>query len=118
MIIYGYIPKSKPKKVSKQKREQYEQWLLEVSKPMPKFSKTNSIGKIKSTSAFPSYKVPAGRETPHYPSKNPNNMSVCSKSEDKIYTGDKMLGIGTLHKSNAVPVFNTEEAIDMAKMRR
>lgn len=34
------------------------------------------------------------------------------------YTGDKMLGIGTMHKSNAVPIFNTEEAIDISRMRR
>jgi hypothetical protein len=36
----------------------------------------------------------------------------------KVYTGDKMLGIGTMHKSNAVPVFSKEDAVDMAKMRR
>jgi hypothetical protein len=118
MIIYGCIPKSKPKKVSKKKREQYEEWILEVSKPYPKFAKTNSTSKIKSKSSFPTYSIPAGRETPFYPSKNPDNMSVCSKPDDKIYTGDKMLGIGTLHKSNAVPVFNTDEAIDIATMRR
>jgi hypothetical protein len=29
-----------------------------------------------------------------------------------------MLGIGTLHKSNAVPVFSTDEAQEMARMRR
>ena len=34
------------------------------------------------------------------------------------YTGTKMLGIGTLHKSNAVPVFSQEEAIDISSMRR
>lgn len=34
------------------------------------------------------------------------------------YTGDKMLGIGTLHKSNAVPVFSGDEAQDIARMRR
>jgi hypothetical protein len=34
------------------------------------------------------------------------------------YTGDKMLGIGTLHKSNAVPVFSDNEAKEMARMRR
>lgn len=34
------------------------------------------------------------------------------------YTGDKILGIGTLHKSNAVPVFSGEEATDIARMRR
>ena len=45
-------------------------------------------------------------------------MAPCVKPADKVYTGDKMLGIGTLHKSNAVPVFKKEEAEDMAKMRR
>jgi hypothetical protein len=35
-----------------------------------------------------------------------------------VYTGTKMLGIGQLHKSNAVPVFSNEEAIDLARMRR
>lgn len=34
------------------------------------------------------------------------------------YTGTKMLGIGQLHKSNAVPVFQSEDAVDLAKMRR
>jgi hypothetical protein len=35
-----------------------------------------------------------------------------------VYTGTKMLGIGQLHKSNAVPVFSNEEAIDISRMRR
>jgi len=34
------------------------------------------------------------------------------------YTGDKMLGIATMHKSNSVPVFSSEEAINISKMRR
>jgi hypothetical protein len=36
----------------------------------------------------------------------------------KVYTGSKMLGIATLHKSNAVPVFSDEEAINISAMRR
>lgn len=40
------------------------------------------------------------------------------KTPDKIYTGTKIKGIGTMHKSNAVPIFSDEEAIDIAKMRR
>lgn len=43
--------------------------------------------------------------------------AVASKPAQQ-YTGDKMLGIGTMHKSNAVPIFNTEEAIDISRMRR
>jgi hypothetical protein len=36
----------------------------------------------------------------------------------KVYTGNKVKGIATMHKSNAVPVFSDEEAVDIAKMRR
>ncbi len=34
------------------------------------------------------------------------------------YTGTKIIGIGTMHKSNAVPIFNDQEAIDISRMRR
>lgn len=36
----------------------------------------------------------------------------------QVYTGTKMIGIGQLHKSNAVPVFKQEEAEEIAHMRR
>jgi hypothetical protein len=36
----------------------------------------------------------------------------------KVYTGDKMIGIGQLHKSNAIPVFETEHIKDIGRMRR
>ena len=36
----------------------------------------------------------------------------------KVYTGTKVLGIATMHKSNAVPVFAEEEAVEISRMRR
>jgi hypothetical protein len=42
----------------------------------------------------------------------------CIKPEQKVYTGSAIKGIGTMHKSNAVPIFSDEEAQDIAKMRR
>jgi hypothetical protein len=36
----------------------------------------------------------------------------------KVYTGTKVKGIATMHKSNAVPIFSDEEAVDIARMRR
>jgi hypothetical protein len=36
----------------------------------------------------------------------------------KVYTGTEMIGIGQLHKSNAVPVFRQTDAVDLANMRR
>ena len=60
---------------------------------------------------------PYRRETPHYPSLNMDN-GVAVKKEVTQYTGTAMLGIGQLHKSNAIPVFSKEDAIDISKMRR
>ncbi len=43
---------------------------------------------------------------------------VCAKAPDKVYTGTAMKGIGVMHKSNAVPIFSDEEAVNIASMRR
>jgi hypothetical protein len=40
------------------------------------------------------------------------------KRADQVYTGTAIVGISTMHKSNLVPVFSQESAIDIAKMRR
>jgi hypothetical protein len=34
------------------------------------------------------------------------------------YTGTKIVGIGTMHKSNAVPIFSDQEAKEISSMRR
>lgn len=41
-----------------------------------------------------------------------------SSKPSPIYTGTKVKGIGTMHKSNAVPIFSDEEAVDISRMRR
>lgn len=51
------------------------------------------------------------------PSVN-TGVGVAVKAPIPVYTGTKMIGIGTLHKSNSVPVFSDEEAQDISKMRR
>jgi hypothetical protein len=43
---------------------------------------------------------------------------IAVKKEVTQYTGTAMLGIGQLHKSNAIPVFSKEDAVDISKMRR
>lgn len=62
-------------------------------------------------------KPPPGRETPKIASL-PFTGGPCVKAPDKVYTGDKIKGIGTMHKSNAVPIFSDEQAVDISKMRR
>jgi hypothetical protein len=41
-----------------------------------------------------------------------------AKKAANVYTGDYIMGIATMHKSNAVPVTSREQAIDSATMRR
>lgn len=57
------------------------------------------------------------RESPKIPSGDTYDKFVAPKRERK-YTGDKLVGIATMHKSNMVPVFKQEDAEDIARMRR
>ncbi len=62
--------------------------------------------------------APVGRSTSnHIPSRATAGGSTAPVAH-KEYTGTKMLGIGTMHKSNSVPVFSDQEAHDIATMRR
>ena len=67
-----------------------------------------------------SYKLstPPGRTTSHnIPSRNTGDGIASSKPVPQ-YTGTKMKGIGVMHKSNSVPIFSDEEAVEIATMRR
>lgn len=53
-------------------------------------------------------------------SNSPLSNSICSngsKKEAKSYTGTRIKGIATMHKSNAVPITSEEQAKDISAMR-
>lgn len=71
----------------------------------------------------PTYTTP----TPHYrgatdpkiPSLNGGrDMAAATKKAIPVYTGTKIIGIGTMHKSNAVPIFSDDDAKAISSMRR
>lgn len=62
-------------------------------------------------------KIPAGRETERIASLD-SGWVACTTPTNQEYTGTKVKGIGTMHKSNAVPIFSDEEAVDISTMRR
>tara|TARA_R100001594_G_scaffold1044_2_gene4283 strand:- start:3026 stop:3388 length:363 start_codon:yes stop_codon:yes gene_type:complete len=41
-----------------------------------------------------------------------------AKKESKVYTGTEIIGIATMHKSNAIPVRGKKQAEEISKMRR
>lgn len=54
----------------------------------------------------------------HLPSIDSGVKGAVTTKKPMIYTGTAMVGIGTLHKSNAVPVFSEQEAKEISAMRR
>jgi hypothetical protein len=62
--------------------------------------------------------IPTDRSTAHIPSRDTGHAGPISSKKIPQYTGTKMLGIGTMHKSNAVPIFSDDEAVAISNMRR
>lgn len=68
-----------------------------------------------------SYKldVPNGRSTSnHIPSRNTGEIGAVTYKPSPQYTGNEVLGISQMAKSNAVPVFNSDHIVEIARMRR
>ena len=115
VIIHPHIPKRKKRKPSAKARALQANWqtILEkydVKTVVPKTDKLytgNKNGRI----------LRPGSDTRSIPSID-HGVGVAVKRQQNTYTGDAMIGIGQLHKSNAVPVFKQEDAVDLAKMRR
>ena len=65
-----------------------------------------------------SLKIPEGRNTTSHIKSRGDFTGNATLPPAKVYTGTKVKGIATMHKSNAVPVFSDEVAVDISKMRR
>ena len=61
---------------------------------------------------------PHVRHTPKPASLNPAQSGFAPKPPTQHYTGTNCLGIAAMHKSNLVPIFTADQAIDTATMRR
>jgi len=121
MIIYINNRMSKKLKEQKKKKmarksAEYNEWLDNINNIKTNFARGKKVN-INNTNNLLSPKVYI-RETPKYNSLETIGGVATKPVMGKVYTGDKMKGIGTLHKSNAVPIFTDEEAKDQANMRR
>lgn len=112
MIIHAHFKKPKQKKKPGWQKAQaeYETWLKSHGIDPNKRKKKEFV-------PYTPTPEPHRRQTPHYPSLN-SFAGSATKKESPKYTGGNLLGIGTLHKSNAVPIFSKEDAKDQASMRR
>jgi len=65
-----------------------------------------------------SLSAPVGRETKRIASLDTGHSGAVRTKDIPQYTGTKIIGIGTMHKSNAVPIFSDEQAVEISTMRR
>ena len=81
------------------------------------------VGKVtKAKKEFKEYapSKPYVRDTKEYPSLSTSDSipTSCPRKERKEYTGDYIVGIATMHKSNLVPVGRGTDPKDFSTMRR
>jgi hypothetical protein len=113
-MLHTSLGKSKKRKPNAKQRELDASWQALLKKYA-----TKTVAPVKTQQLRDVYSLgkPAGRETPKIPSL-PFTAGPCTKAPDKVYTGTAIKGIGTMHKSNAVPIFTDEQAVEIATMRR
>ena len=99
-------------------REQAESWEALQKKWAIASPIKAQASKPASLSSAYSLKIPEGRNTTAHIKSRDTGGGNATLAAPKVYTGSKVKGIATMHKSNAVPVFSDEEAIDISKMRR
>ena len=95
-------------------KETFEEF-LDIVQGRAKF-KTKAVP-LKSNVASVTSAMKQHREL--YPSGNGfGTPGSTAKKEPQKYTGTLIKGIATMHKSNAVPIMNDKQAIEVATMRR
>lgn len=95
--------------------EQSQAWEAELKKKYPALN-SKSVKTSRNTVPFPNLNYE--RSTRHIPSLDTGMGGSTAPAPRKVYTGDKLVGIGTMHKSNMVPIFSDQEARDISTMRR
>ena len=111
----GYKKGISPRCNSRWSKETYK--MLQKNKQRNKSSTSQANQATQTTAPLPFTTVCPPRQTPRPASLDVDN-GVALKKGTQFYTGNNIKGIGTLHKSNAVPVFTDAEAKDQATMRR
>ena len=91
-------------------KELQKRWAVEAEDKKRKRALSSAVY----SSPKPTYR---GVDSPRIPSRDTGG-GVATLPAPKVYTGTMVKGIATMHKSNAVPVFSDEEAVDISKMRR
>lgn len=110
------MPKKARSNMTKAERIEYALWLTRVNSMKTNFARTPTAP-VKDRSLVYDIQPKGSRSTQDIPSVTTPGGDTSPLATTK-YTGTKMLGVGVMHKSNAVPIFQEDHAKDLASMRR
>lgn len=111
-----FYTSTKSKQTKKQKAKQKAAWEKQQAAYGMPAKKARTIAEPWKPTAMPVLRAGALDFAKH--KSKDSGVAVATKIESKRYTGDKIIGIATMHKSNLVPIFNAEAAKEVANMRR
>lgn len=109
--------KGKKKWVSAEQKRQAELLDAEWQKIKDKYAPRTKL-QLGRSSYVPPKPMRRDSTQPRIPSLDTGHTGAVTVRKPLQYTGDKIVGIGTMHKSNAVPIFSDQEAKDISSMRR
>lgn len=109
--------KGKKKFASAEQKRQAEWLESEWQKLKDKYAPTSKI-KFERKSFVAPKPLRRDADQPRIPSLDTGVQGAVTVRKPMQYTGDNIVGIGTMHKSNAVPIFTDQEAKDISSMRR
>jgi hypothetical protein len=115
---YYTTTSTKRRKVGKKSKS-----LLKAEEEHKKFLKKMGVGTSKPKRAAVAQSVEHLICNQRVEGSNPSGGTIttwapCVKKPEKVYTGTEIIGIGQMHKSNAVPIRRKEDAKSIANMRR
>ena len=106
------------KKFASAEQKRKAEWLeSEWQKLKDKYAPTSKV-KFERKSFIAPKPLRRDADQPRIPSLDTGVRGAVNVRKPMQYTGDNIVGIGTMHKSNAVPIFTDQEAKDISSMRR
>ena len=106
--------KNKTKKMLEAEAK-HDKWLRKMNAHPEQIAKNKEKNANVSILSVPNYRS----DSPTIPTSDVIPGGSTAQKERQVYSGERrLLGIATMHKSNMVPVFDSKDAKDIAKMRR
>lgn len=110
--------KGKKKWASAEQKREAERLAADWEKLQSKYATPQKSNHKPTNKTFKSPPMVRRESHNHIPSLDTGVKGAVATKAPMQYTGDKIVGIGTMHKSNAVPIFSDQEAKEVSSMRR